>query len=135
MKIEFNNNELKKIILNMLCNGGLNELHYCGVALHKDKAYRKNYENARRVLEKTGEYDTICFEDVLTQMIFMGKSLEWNDSNDGLIVGFTLHTFRRNLYESERGSSLALDTLEGRDDAITGLDLIQIGLYGRPLYG
>ena len=80
MKVQLTPQESETHFFDALCNG-LQEMQYYGLELqYSDEHYKAAKDSLK---EKSGENYTICYEDVLMQILRMGKSLSLVDLEGG----------------------------------------------------
>ena len=80
------------------------------------------------------EGEVLCYEDVFIEMLKGGKKIHFKDYNDDSRIGFNLKEATAALSNKDSAKEV-LDTIDGRDDAWTGFNLIQRCLYGDVIYG
>tara|TARA_B100001094_G_C18048407_1_gene728698 strand:+ start:243 stop:641 length:399 start_codon:yes stop_codon:yes gene_type:complete len=132
MKVQLDKSEMLEVLHNAFCNGGLTELQYCDVELDLDK---KEYDKASKRLRKNMvEGEILCYEDVFIEMLKEGKTIHFKDYNDDTRIGFNIDKAVDALSKQDSAKEV-LETLDGRDDAWTGFNLIQRCLYGDVIYG
>lgn len=132
MKIQLDKSETLNVLHNAFCNGGLTELRYCDVELDLDE---KEYDKAAKRLRKNmDEGEILCYEDVFIEMLKEGKTIHFKDYNDDARIGFNLDKASDALSKQDSAKEV-LETLDGRDDAWTGFNIIQRCLYGDVIYG
>lgn len=132
MKIKLDRSEMLNVLHSAFCNGGLTELRYCDVELDVDK---KEYDKAAALLRKNmKEGEVLCYEDVFIKMLEEGNKIYFKDYNDNSRIGFNLNDAVSNLSNNDSAKEV-LDTLDGRDDAWTGFNIIQRCLYKDVIYG
>ena len=129
MKIVLEKQEILSAIHSALCNGGLALLSNCSVELTVCPIM---YNNAKkRLLEN--ESKSICFEDVLVEVITGGERLEFRDHESEETVSFDLEQATTNLQKLEFADTLVTYQNE-QDDAYTAFELLQGALYGKVIY-
>mgnify|MGYP005996574425 CR=1 FL=1 len=70
IRIELNNEDVKELILDSCCNGGLQSLAYSGIRIDWDNHINnRNYKLAKELLVKENPEKTFCYEDVLIKVI------------------------------------------------------------------
>lgn len=132
MKIQLEKSEMLDVIYSAFCNGGLTELRYCDVELDVDE---KEYGKAASRLRKNmKEGEVLCYEDVFIEILKKGNKIYFKDYNDDSRIGFNLNEAVTALSKKDSAKEV-LDTLDGRDDAWTGFNIIQRCLYGDVIYG
>lgn len=131
MKLILEKEEALAIIHAALCNGGVYELRCSGVELNVSK---EDYQQAKQELIDGGKTDTICLEDVWTQILRSGKALKFYDNEGEEGVEFTLDKAIEEL-SKEDAVEVVLTTKNEEDDATTGFCLLQFCLYGEVIFG
>lgn len=136
MKIIINNEESEQYFLSAICNGGLIELGGYGIQLDYSEA---DYIEAKKsILVKNlsikNSNDDICVEDVWMEMLRMGKTLRFVDTEEAMdTVELTLNQIH------ERIPQIPNDCLQAynseNDDAGTADVLLQYLLYGEIIFG
>lgn len=137
-----------KIVHSCLCNG-LNYFGAYGIELDYDDA---EYKAAKASLEAkkadgtwVSEFDLseICYEDVLSEMIAMGKSLVVRDleeadgddeSDNGPVIG-TLNLETIEAHWAAISATHMNDMLSENDDANTADCILQVLFFGKEVYG
>jgi hypothetical protein len=134
MKLLMSKEEMLKVLYSSLCNGGLTDLYHCGVELQLGKEYDKAKARIKKRQAKAKTEDTICYEDVLVELLRGGDKLTFSDANDETTVGFTLDEAIERLSAEEFGKEI-FETVNEQDDACTGFSLLQGAIYGEVIYG
>jgi hypothetical protein len=126
MKVVLNKEEIKSVILDVLCNGGVSMLDFITVD-YDDKHYKKVRQ------------DSDCFEDVLYKILEDGGTLKFIDEEyDGdYTVDLTMKLIEQRLNEIDNSdfTELLLSSLREESDALTGYELIQWFLYKEIIFG
>lgn len=127
--------ESESFFFNALCNG-LGTLKSYGLELCWKK---EDYTNAKKGLQKKMESgaipkEDICFEDVLMEILRIGKSLELFDHENGEKPQFI------SMSDVHERVSLApfdhlSDMIEERDDAVTADVILQTVFYQEVIFG
>lgn len=145
IKIQLDNNDVRELIYESFCNGGLQELAYSGVRIDWDyKKNNDNYANAKLKLKKEKPDIDLCYEDVLTEM-FVSYGIYFRDYEEDDIerIRFTFNVAKKHLDKaldgenSERLVSKIQRILPEYDDA-DAYDydyILQTAMYGRLIYG
>jgi hypothetical protein len=126
MKLKLNKEEIKSVILDILCNSGISMLDFITVDYSQE-----HYHKVKA--------DGDCFEDVLYKILEDGGILEFiDDEYDGdysrdLTMG--LINQRLNEIDSVDFTELITTSLNEESDALTGYELIQWFLYGESIFG
>ena len=134
MEIKLTNQESEKLFHNSLCNG-LNEIGMYGIEVgYSDKDYKAAQKSLKDKIEKKDyphemsvykdEKPTICYEDVLMEILRNGKPLEVIDHDNG---EGTKKIFLKDVYEniSLTPAKHLLDAVNENDDAITADCILQ----------
>lgn len=126
MKIILDQDELEDVILNALCNGGLNALNSSGIELDFDKIqYAKH-----RV-----QHD--CYEANLVSVLRGGDKLYFKDNESFNEDGeFSLADAKQRLEEGsdEYGENI-INIQTGNDDETDGFNVLQLCIYGKVQFG
>ena len=137
MKLLLEKSEKEKFFFNALCNG----LHYFnqyGVeldwkAIDYDNA-KKELEENPKLAESWGSGGTVCFEDVLMQVLKMGKTLHIIDHEESIDnVSITLEDMYVNIEFTPFVHFN--DMIQERDDAITGDVILQSVFFKDIIFG
>lgn len=133
MKIEFSKEDVKKIIYDSFCNGGLIELANCSVQVDWDaEPNHSNYIEAKKRCQEKMADGSICFEDVMIEILDSGKSIVFTDYEAEETVELNLDsatTFINN--NSSLYSELLLSIFNEDDyDAYSCWDALQLSMYG-----
>lgn len=131
MKVQLTPEESETHFFDALCNG-LQEMQYYGLELQYSD---EDYEAAKDILkEKSGENTTICYEDVLMQILRMGKSLSLVDLEGGEdSSSITL----KDVHERVSNTPIRhlMDAINENGDAITADVIIQTVFLNDVIYG
>lgn len=135
MEILLNENELKEVLHNALCNG-LGWISGYGLSVNISKEdYAKAKDSLKEEDFNVGSVNIgICIEDVFMKHLEDGNELKFYDSEQEEHVGFTLEQARKNL-KSEDVTKHIMDMLNENDDAITADCILQTALYGEVIFG
>lgn len=131
MKVQLTPEESETHFFDALCNG-LQEMQYYGLELQYSD---EDYEAAKDILkEKSGENTTICYEDVLMQILRMGKSLSLVDLEGG--EGSKSITLK-DVHERVSNTPIRhlMDAINENGDAITADVIIQTVFLNDVIYG
>lgn len=132
MRIILEKEEALAIIHSALCNGGLSDLQYSGVALSVND---EDYAQAKKELKDSkAENEVICIEDVWTQILRSGKPLQFRDEEGDEELEFNLDKALEELSKTEAFEIVSIYN-EENDDAETGSQLLQMCLYGEVIFG
>lgn len=121
--------EILDVIYSALANGGLMELRHCHVDLDVSE---EDYSKARQEL-KPDDSKSICFEDVLIQILRSGKKLWFIDFETDEKIGFDYEQAKQYLKETGISDEL-LQIVNEEDDAITGFNILQWCLFKEKIY-
>jgi hypothetical protein len=131
MKVQLTPEESETHFFDALCNG-LQEMQYYGLELQYSD---EDYEAAKNILkEQSGENTTICYEDVLMQILRMGKSLSLVDLEGGEdSKSITL----KDVHERVSNTPIRhlMDAINENGDAITADVIIQTVFLNDVIYG
>jgi hypothetical protein len=130
MQIILNKEEMLEVLFSSLANGGLIELGQCGL----DMVLEEDYQNAKARLVKANPDKSLCYEDVMIEILRNGEPLRFYDSEGEEEVEFTLEQAMKNL-SSEDYMELVMTTKNEEDDAWTGFELLQVAIYNEIIYG
>lgn len=126
MKLQLNKEEIKTVILDILCNGGISMLDFLTVD-YSQEHYNK--------VKSEGD----CFEDVLYKILEDGGKLKFiDDEYDGdYDKDLTMDLIEIRLSEIDNSDFIeaVLVSLRGESDALTGYELIQWFLYRESIFG
>jgi hypothetical protein len=133
MKIEFSKEDVKKIIYDSFCNGGLIELANCSVQVDWDvETNHTNYIQAKERCQEKIEDGTICFEDVMIEILDSGKSIVFTDYEADESVEINIETSIKNLNDNANNYFELLSKFldeEGDYDSFDCSDALQLCLY------
>lgn len=130
MKIALTPKESEEMFYNALCNG-LDYMSGYGLDLEYDS---DDYTQAKETLKKT-DGASICYEDVLMQMLREGKQLHFIDlENDGEMNStITLNEVHERVQMAP--AKHLIDMSEENDDAITADVILQTVFYTEIIFG
>lgn len=129
MKIILTPQESEEYFYNALCNG-LGYVQEYGLDLQYS---RKAYGDAKAQLQSLKPNESVCYEDVLMQILRDGGRLNLYDmegEEDNII---TLKDVHERVANTEL--SHLVDMIEERDDAITSDVILQTTFLGEVIYG
>lgn len=131
MKIIFEATEAEMLALvnSCLCSG-LPILATSGVELDYSRA---DYDAAKKNLAAYNPKEIICIEDVQTEILRMGNSLTFTDTENDESVDLNLSLIKENW--SKLRTKDVLDYINENDDAQTSENLMQTLLYGEVVFG
>jgi len=128
MKIELTKQECEKYFYNALCNG-LGYFQSYDIELSYDeKEYKKAKETA-----KAEDGGSVCYEDVLLQMLKNGNTLFAEDSNSDEKYTLTINKVYEQMQEVP--ANTLLEMINERDDADTADIILQVCFIGEHTYG
>ena len=131
MKIVFEKQEAENIFHSALCNG-LGYVGGYGLQLDFDD---KDYEKAKKTLKKANPKETICYEDVLVQILREGGELTMIDIEcDG---EYTSSIKMEDVYERLplTPTRFLMDMINEEDDAETADCIIQSVFFKDIVFG
>lgn len=131
MKFQLTPEESESHFYDALCNG-LQEMHYYGLELQ----YKyEDYESAKQsIIERLGSNITICYEDVLMEILKMGNSLSLADLEGGEDTRFiTLKEVHDRV--SNTPIKHLMDAINENGDAVTADVIIQTVFLNDVIYG
>ena len=131
MKIILEPQESEKMFHNALCNG-LSYISGYGLTLEVDE---QDYKAARQKLKSEKPNETICYEDVLLEVLRMGNTLSMLDEegegeNDSTISLSDVHE-----RVSQTPIRFLTDMIKENDDAETADVIIQTVFYQDIIFG
>lgn len=127
MKLVLTKEERDKVLLDVLCNGGIG---YLGSSEIDMEYSREHYKGVKK------EGDN--YEDVLLKIINSGGKLEFVDIDGGeYSKTLTKESLKQALtnIEDKHFCKLVLESLNDESDAETGYCIIQFILYGSIIFG
>lgn len=136
MKIVFNLEDTKRILLDSFCNGGLSELKFCSISVDWTSDFNHtNYVKAKSLLIEMGE-ENICYEDVMLQILINGDEIEFTDFENGETIRLNLQTAHDNFNNlSEDEKIILINVLNEDFDAYDCFSALQYALYQDVIYG
>jgi len=128
VRIQIADNDVPTLFRDCLCSGsvgfGALRLEYGSAA----------YAEAKESLRQRKPDETLCWEDVITEMLRIGKTLTFIDVEDEEIIYLVnLETIRKNVAKIEVHHLNAM--LNERDDGITHDSILQTLIMGEIIYG
>ncbi|MCK9574812.1 MAG: hypothetical protein WC979_02835 [Candidatus Pacearchaeota archaeon] len=137
MEIILSKKEAEEYFHSALCNGGISEFQGYGLRLDY---MQSDYLDAKcslkaKMLNNEIPSETICFEDVLVEILRNGKTLQIIDEEcEGEYNReITLEMVHEN-YKFAPATTL-IDYVEGNDDACTADSLLQSIVYQEVIFG
>ncbi len=138
MKIEFSKEDVKQIIYESFCNGGLIELAHCSVQADWDsEPNHSNYQEAKKRCQETMEDGSICFEDIMIEILASGKSIVFTDYESDEQVELNLSKSIVNLNDNANNYFELLGNFldeDGDCDSFDCSDALQLCLYGDVIF-
>lgn len=130
MKIVLEKQEAEDMFYNSLCNG-LNELSYYGLQL---SFFDADYEAAAEKL-KDKATSTVCYEDVLMQILRDGKKLSVIDKENG--GDYSVSIDLNDVHERVALTPIRhlMDAINENDDAITADCILQSVFFKEVVFG
>ena len=129
MKVVLEHKESENLFLDALCNGAT-ELAYYDLELD----YNENeYQEAKWILKAQTPDETICWEDILMQMLRSEKTIWIVDSNDEERHPVTLQLIHDRVADTPIRH--LMDAINERGDASTADCILQTVIYGKVIYG
>jgi hypothetical protein len=130
MKIVLEKKEAEDMFYNSLCNG-LNELSYYGLQL---SFFDADYTKAAKKLKKTAT-ETVCYEDVLMQILRDGKKLSVIDHEMG--GDYSVSIDLNDVHERVALTPIRhlMDAINENDDAITADCILQSVFFKEVVFG
>jgi hypothetical protein len=120
----------KEILLNSLCNG-LGQLQCYGLELSWDDS---DYSAAKKsYYEKTKKISGACYEDILLEILTMGKHLSFLDHETDEVFYLTMDLALQNLDKLEVERVIQL--IDETDDSETADVVLQTCLFGEIIFG
>lgn len=131
MEIKLTQQESEQLFYNSLCNA-LGYMQGYGLGLEVDK---ESYQTAKANLQQKRPGETICYEDVLLQVLKDGGSLTMVDhEGDGEYNStVTLQDIHDRVQKTE--SRFLMDMINEQDDAETADVILQTVFFGEPIFG
>lgn len=127
MTINLTPQESENYFYNAMCNG-LGELHYYDLELDWDDA---DYKEAKLSIKQPDM--TVCYEDILMEMLRNGKILWVVDNNDEERHPITLQLIHERVQKTPLKH--LMDMVNEHDDAITADVILQTVIYDEIVYG
>lgn len=138
MKVEFEQEDVKTILYDSFCNGGLSELRYASVSIDwNTKKNKANYLSAKKRLEKNKK-DTICYEDVMIEILMAGDSISFTDyegEQDFILTMQSVMNIFNSLGSEDKADLMTILTDECSCDAYNYGNGLQLALFGEVVYG
>jgi len=130
MKIVLTNQEAETMFHNALCNG-LDYINDYGLEL---KAKDDEYEAAKQRLKEQTPDNTVCYEDILLEVLKGGGSLEMIDYEmDSYNAVIRIEDVYNRLPETPIDH--LMDMIKEEDDAVTADVIIQTVFYNEVIFG
>jgi hypothetical protein len=120
----------KEILLNSLCNG-LGQLQAYGLELiFNDDDYT---EAKKSYYERTKKISGACYEDILMEILTMGKHISFLDNETDEVFYLTMDLALQNLDKLEVERVIQL--IDETDDGETADVVLQTCLFGEIIFG
>jgi hypothetical protein len=129
MKVVLEHQESENLFFDALCNGA-SELAYYDLEL--DYNYNE-YQEAKWILEAQTPDETICYEDVMMQMLRSGNTIWVVDSNDDERHPITLQLVHDRVANTPIRH--LMDAINEHGDATTADCILQTVIYNEVIYG
>lgn len=126
MKIQLNKEEIKTVILDILCNGGISMLDFMTVSY--------NQEHYNKVKAKCSSFEDVLYKILEDRGTIIFTDLEY-DGEYSVDLTMDLINQRLNEIDSTEFAELITTSLNEESDALTGYELIQWFLYGESIFG
>lgn len=151
MKIQLENSDVKELLYDSFCNGGLTELYHCECLIDWENPINDtNYDKAKALLKKEDADKSLCKEDILIKMV-EEFGIVWKDHNESfkvdgeytdtmnLTFDMAMKNLQKTLDEDEKGWFLGQvkQVIPEYDnaDAWTYFHILQGALFGEVIYG
>lgn len=128
VRIQIADNDVPTLFRDCLCSGSV------GFGALRLEHGSDAYAEAKESLRQRKPDETLCWEDVITEMLNIGKTLTFIDVEDEEIIYLVnLETIRKNVAKIEVHHLNAM--LYEQDDAITHDSILQTLIMGEIIYG
>lgn len=130
MKIKLSKEEAEKYFHSALCNGGITLLTECGVDLIVDNEKYKEAKESLLKKKADGLFnETICLEDVYMEMLKLGNSLRFVDTEFG--GEYTREVTLKMVHKNTEKTPIyhLTNYINEEDDGITAFILLQSVMY------
>jgi len=137
MDVILSKKEAEEYFHSALCNGGISEFQYYDLQLEYNQA---DYLEAKcslkaKMVSNEIPTETICYEDVLVEILRIGKTLKIVDEGyEGEYSREITLEMVHNNYKFAPAQTL-LDYVDGNDDACTADSLLQSIVYKEVIFG
>jgi hypothetical protein len=132
MKITLTNKEAEDYFYNALCNAvGSGWIDGYGIELTYEDAY---YEAAKKSLKEKSPNESQCYEDVLMEILRIGKPLTMVDHENG---EDNKTIYLKDVHERVANTPIEhlMDMIKEEDDATTADVIIQTVFYKEVIFG
>ena len=129
MKVILEHSESEQLFFDAMCNA-LGYLSGYDLELSYDE---KRYEEAKKKLKKAKPNESVCYEDVLMEMLKAGYKLTLVDGNDGKRHDITLKEVHERVANTPHRH--LMDAINETGDAITADCILQTVWYNEVIYG
>ena len=130
MKIILSPEESEKYFYNALCNGLDYVCSGYNLLFHVNP---KAYNQAKSILWNSSNKETICYEDILMQVLKDGNKLTLIDEESEESWFITLDDVHKKV--SEAPADHLMDMVNGNDDAVTADVILQSVFIGEVMFG
>lgn len=129
MTLQLTSQDIQKVLMDVLCNGGVSFLHSSGIDLELDDDIYKKHK-------QSGD----CIEDVMMKMLNSGEAISFVDSEDDdseytKDLTLELATERLSNITDEHFLQCVKNVIEDNGDAEDGFAIIQFIIYGEVIFG
>lgn len=128
VRVSISDNDVPTLFRDCLCSGSV------GFGALRLEFAHDSYAEAKESLRKQKPDETLCWEDVITEMLKIGKTLTFIDVEDEeTFYLVNLETIRKNVAKIELQHLNAM--INEQDDAITHDSILQTLIMGEIVYG
>jgi len=140
IKLELTREDIHELIYESFCNGGLEMLRWSGIKIDWDNPI--NSENRVKAKENLKDNKSVCFEDVLMEMMKIGGIYFYDFESDEDDIHFTYELAEKNIAEciEKDNGFIASEIMQIipeyiNADANTYSNVLQSLMYGEVVYG
>ena len=127
VRVHVANDDVPNLFRDCLCSGSI------GFGSLRIEYTSEDYQEAKQVLLQRKPDQTICWEDVITEILNLGFYLTFVDVEDDTKYKINLQTIRNNVPAIQFRDMNAM--MNERDDAITHDSILQCLILGDVIYG
>jgi len=128
VRIQIADNDVPTLFRDCLCSGSV------GFGALRLEHTQEAYAEAKESLRKRKPDQTLCWEDVITEILLNGKTLKFIDMEaEDIIYNVNLETIRKNVAKIEVHHMNSI--INEQDDAITHDSILQTLIMGEIVYG